>query len=337
MEYGKILNRQSENMRRDLNWWPRFFYHFTDVHNVINILGEGWIYSREQAQKHGWMKNDNASRTVIAATKSSNKIYGRLYFRPLTPTQYHNEGYKPEAVRRKEFNASCPVPVFLCLDAVATLNYPGTKFAPKGLAGMRHDIQEGKENFNNLEFEKIYHDGPYAASESDIKDYRHSEVIRENGFPVEPLLRCILCRTIAEKETLLYLIKRYSLRMYNTYKKRVLYRPGLKCFYKNGIFVKRVSINAGVLNVELNDPEERFGKEENNVPFQARVELTYMHRNGEVLLFDSGEAVFEYTTIRSFCMNLDQELSYDLVRVKVLFDNIEMYENEFPVGEKELY
>lgn len=67
----------------------------------------------------------------------------------------------------------------------------------------------------------------------DIIEYRHSEVIHEGGFPVNPFLRCILCRTQAERETLLYLLQRYSLRLYNTYKDRVLYKSTLKYFYKS--------------------------------------------------------------------------------------------------------
>lgn len=57
-------------------------------------------------------------------------------FRLLTPTQYHNEGYKPEEIRDNTINANCPVPVFLCLSANATLSLDGTLFAEKGLAEM---------------------------------------------------------------------------------------------------------------------------------------------------------------------------------------------------------
>lgn len=207
MEYSDIIEEQKDRLRVELKWWPNFFYHFTDVHNVVNILHSGWIMSREKVTSTGMMVNDNASRAVLNATNQENKRYGRLYFRPLTPTQYHNEGYKPEGVKDSTLDASCPVPIFLCLNALATLRYPGTLFAEKGLSGSRHDIREGVEEFAKLNFDKIYHEGSYDEDNRDIKDYRHSEVIREDGFPVEPLLQCILCRTPAEKDTLLYLMK----------------------------------------------------------------------------------------------------------------------------------
>lgn len=33
----------------NLNWWPRFVYHFTDVRNAARILQEGNLYSRAEA------------------------------------------------------------------------------------------------------------------------------------------------------------------------------------------------------------------------------------------------------------------------------------------------
>jgi hypothetical protein len=34
-----------------LFWWPRFVYHFTDVHNAVNILKVGYLYSRAEAER----------------------------------------------------------------------------------------------------------------------------------------------------------------------------------------------------------------------------------------------------------------------------------------------
>ena len=106
MRYTDVLEEQKMRLEPELKWWPSFFYHFTDVHNVVNILKTGWIMSREHALAAGMMVKDNASCAVISATSYENKRYGRLYFRPLTPTQYHSEGYKPEKVRNPDINAS---------------------------------------------------------------------------------------------------------------------------------------------------------------------------------------------------------------------------------------
>lgn len=105
MTYKEILDNHKVNMPLTTQWWTSFLFHFTDIHNASRILYDGWIYSRKQALEKDVMSNDNASRAVIEATDIDTKCYGRLYFRPLTPTQYHNEGYKPSEIRNTEINA----------------------------------------------------------------------------------------------------------------------------------------------------------------------------------------------------------------------------------------
>lgn len=329
MEYKDIILSQKQKLSKELQWWVSFFYHFTDVHNAVNILKKGWIMSRKYVSDSGIMENDNASKAVIQATNTSSKNYGRLYFRPLTPTQYHNEGFKPKEIRNTEIDASCPVPVFLCLSSLKTLQYPGTEFAEKGIAGNRHNIQSGEDAFSQLNFSKIYHNTWYDTKEnSDIKEYRLSEVIRENGFPLEPLLQCILCRSIAEKETFLYLIKVYSLRMYNTYKDKIFYLPKYQCFFNNGIFIKKAIINEQYLTLTLNESENRL-KTKSSVYFLLSVELVYKKNNGEVLLEEIREKRFNYCKIQSVFIELRKDFSYDSLYCKVLFDGEIMYENEF--------
>ena len=63
------------------------------------------------------MRNDNASRQVIDMTNSGVVSKVRFYFRPLTPTQHYNEGYKHPALRYdQDENANVPVPIFLLFD-----------------------------------------------------------------------------------------------------------------------------------------------------------------------------------------------------------------------------
>lgn len=330
MSYKEILEQQKANLPDNIKWWPNFLYHFTDVHNASNILYEGFIWSRQKAEDKHVMKNDNASHAVIAATNHDNKCYGRLYFRPLTPTQYHNEGYKPEEVRDNTINANCPVPVFLCLSANATLSLDGTLFAEKGLAGNRHNIRAGVDEFKKLNFKKIYHDGWYTPDNADIKEYRHSEVIHENGFPVEPLLRGILCRSEAERETLLFLLGQYSMRLYNTYKNRIIYNPKYRCFFNNGIFVKAVSVLDNKLKVEFNDPELRK-RPQPSIDIEVQIDLLYRKYDGTVLTATTGKGTLDYCSVRSCEMNFMDDIGADSVRVKVLIDENVMYENEICV------
>ena len=106
-----IANNCLENSPVD--WWPKYAYHYTDISNAVSILRSGYIYSRIHATESGLMQNDNASRQVIDITNRAAVSSVRFYFRPLTPTQYHNEGYKhPQLRYNHDENANTPVPVF---------------------------------------------------------------------------------------------------------------------------------------------------------------------------------------------------------------------------------
>lgn len=216
---------------------PDYFYHFTDIHNAVGIIEREWIYGRAQAQERELMRNDNVSRVVIDMTEDNKKTYGRLYFRPLTPTQYHNEGYKQESIRQSEINANCPVPVFFMLSVERTMSLDRAKFAEKGIAGNHSGISQGVEAFAALNFQKIYHDGSYnTQTDGGIKAFKHAEIIREGGFPLWRLIRGIACRSNAERETLLYLLRKSSSIAYEAYKNRIQYAPLKRMFYNNEMF-----------------------------------------------------------------------------------------------------
>lgn len=100
-------------------WWATHAFHFTALENVISILKCGVLYSRIEAEQNSLMQNENASRAVISMTDFDVLSYVRFYFRPLTPTQYYNEGYKHPQLRYDSQGANISIPVFLYLDLIA--------------------------------------------------------------------------------------------------------------------------------------------------------------------------------------------------------------------------
>ena len=107
-------------------WWPRFAFHFTDVLNAVGILTEERLYCRAAAIDRGLMKVNNAAPTVIERSQDRTDRLARFYFRPRTPTQYHNEGCRPTD-QRSYLNAHCPVPIFFLFDLEALLIQKGTR------------------------------------------------------------------------------------------------------------------------------------------------------------------------------------------------------------------
>ena len=110
IQFKDVIKEQIQILPDSKKWWPRYLYHFTDIKNALGIIDEEWIFCRRSAIVLDRMKSDNASASVLSTSQNAITEYARLYFRPKTPTQYHNEGYKPQGIRSADLNASCPIP-----------------------------------------------------------------------------------------------------------------------------------------------------------------------------------------------------------------------------------
>jgi hypothetical protein len=113
-------------------WWPDYLFHFTDIRNAVSILREGALLSRQEATERGVMVTDNASQEIISQTDDKWQDHVRLYFRPRTPTQYRNEGFRPSDQR--ELGAHCPVPVYFLFDSFQVLSREDSLFSGGNLA-----------------------------------------------------------------------------------------------------------------------------------------------------------------------------------------------------------
>jgi hypothetical protein len=181
------------------------------------------------------MEVDNASPEVIVGTDNCIKDYVRFYFRPRTPTQYRNEGIRP--ISERKLGAHCPVPVFFIFKSVAILTRKGTLFS-NGNLGSHDSITGGSVDFlQKLPFRKIYHIGAYDKNvDLDIKFYRNAEVIVPDDISLE-LLHRIVCRSEAEKETLINLLPEETKKKWIT---KIIYKPELALFEKKWTFVEKV-------------------------------------------------------------------------------------------------
>ena len=198
-------------------WWPRFAYHYTDVTNAVGILEKGILYSRAKAESMNLMHNDNASRQVIDMTQTEARSCARFYFRPLTPTQYYNEGFKHSQLRYdQDENANTPVPVFFLFDLETLLSLPGVQFSEQKQSGYGSPLQYGEDAFSALNFDYIYSKGPENFTAA--KSYRHAEILHQNSLNIDLCLKQVLCRNDIERTTLLNLLKKESPRSFHKYK-----------------------------------------------------------------------------------------------------------------------
>lgn len=283
MTYSEIIARNSES-HCSIPWWPKFAFHYTDVTNAVSILVSETLYSRADATNLHIMQNDNASRQVIDMTNPEVVSLVRFYFRPLTPTQYYNEGYKHPSIRYDgDPNANTPVPIFFLFDLEKLLASPDVRFSEKTQAGHGTALLSGIDDFSHLNFDAIYSSGLENIAET--KAYRHAEIVHSGSMTISPYLNTILCRNSVEQITLLNLLKQKNNLAYIKYRDRIkVYKKDI--FENNGLFVSECLYHDHNISVSFSDslPQRTYMRkmmEANRIeslsPINAKIEIEWFN------------------------------------------------------------
>ena len=225
-------------------WWPDYVFHYTDLRNAVSILKDGRLLSRMRAETEGKLVVSSGSSSVLAGTGTWVKDCVRLYFRPLTPTQYWAEGIQSSATlaRSRYRDAHCPVPVFFLFDSSEILTRADCKFADGGLNKPSRVFTTARD-LRNLPWEKIYHTDaidPMHFEESDIAHRRNAEVIVPRELDLDALC-CIHCRSAAEKETLQHLL---PLELRHRYQDRIMATTYRMLFYRRHTYIETVHLSS---------------------------------------------------------------------------------------------
>ncbi|MBI5788447.1 MAG: DUF4433 domain-containing protein [Candidatus Schekmanbacteria bacterium] len=246
-------------------WWPDYLFHFTDIKNAVEILSGGQLLSRAELDRKGAITTDIANPSVISVTPDVYKEYVRLYFRPRTPTQYCNEGFRPENQKGKD-GEYCPFPVVFMFDAKKTLSSQTTRFSNGCLATGNVQIGDDACFFSSLPFDKIYHDKGFTKQEKAvIKFHRHAEIIIPNSLDLSNLIK-IVCRSQAEYDTLAYLIlKNVGFTKWLELRKKITRKPSL--FFRKWTFIEEVNLSKKEIFFKFNPDSETPG------PFKVRLEI----------------------------------------------------------------
>ena len=294
MTYEEIIRDNIKN-HSTVEWWPLYAYHFTDVENAIGILSEELLFSRYDAKRFNLMRNDNASRQVIDMTSSGVTTDVRFYFRPKTPTQYHNEGYKhPDLRYSGDINANVPVPVFFAFD-LATLLNSDVQFSETSQAGYGSALYNTPEEFATFNFSKIYKNG-YMENVDEEKRYRQAEIVTRGPFMIDTCLEAVFCRNECEKITLLNLLRSRSFKAYDKYK-NIIKVCRADMFECNGLYVTDCRYYNGIASVTFS----------NNTSKQAYINR---YKNGN--LRDLNAVIdFEWVSARKEVLNR-QSVSFQI-------------------------
>ncbi len=306
--------KQEDWLQESQRWWPGRLFHFTDLTNAVKILGDGKLVSRSELEQTGGLVTDIASPEVISSTGSRWKEYVRLYFRPRTPTQYTNEGFRP--VGQRELNAHCPVPISFIFDAESILTRPPTLFSDGNLAAGAEPGNTA-EYFLSLPFEKIYHDRSlWGLSDSEKRNiiyHRHAEVIVPDAIDLSSL-RLIGCRSEAEFQTLIHLLPSD---VYLKWSKRIAVSRRFGLFFRRWPFLERADLSISANSFSFN-PSANIG------PFHAKIELTET-RTRKVYVWEKND----FHASGTLSLDLPNLANPENYTVKFSLDGHLAYENRY--------
>jgi hypothetical protein len=266
-----VLNALAEDKwikRTERRWWPRFVFHYTDIRNAVQVLQEGYLYSRKYLEDEGKLVVSSGSPSVLASTNIAIKDCVRLYFRPKTPTQYCAEGICSQVTlsESKFRDAHCPVPVFFLFDSATVLARSDCWFSDGNLASRRAHTLSTASELEQLPWKKIYHTSWIDHSQpesSDIVFRRHAEVIVPRKLDLSAL-RYIYCRSEAERETLLHLLPPD---LQKRYQNKIFASTRSSLFYRRQTFVETVRLSSRAASFRFSPETKSPG------PFHLQVEL----------------------------------------------------------------
>jgi len=223
--------------------WPSRLFRHEPIENAVKIIKDGRVLSRNQAGQN--IPRDIAPHDIIGRRDLAHSSV-RLYFRPRTPTQYHIEGIKKPGEYYQGRHA--PVLIVFIFDMRKILSRLDVHFSDGNMQSDSADVLNTDAEFQNLSFEHIYHEGSFpsgSATGQTIKNRRCAEVLVPDRLPLNNSLRGILCRTPAERATLLHLLGDSADQ----------WRPRIRTYTEPGIFQREFT---HMESVDVSDSAVRF-------------------------------------------------------------------------------
>lgn len=203
VEMQEFANALLNRLEQQKSSWQGYIYHFTHVENAASILNGGSLLSRGLLDSNKF--KDSAGQNLINRTSSTIKRdFARFYFRPKTPTQWHNELL---GRRTGSIHALCPVPIFLCFKIKDVLRTHKARCAVSNgnLATNWAHYGNSLDFLKYFNFENVYNQ--YGSSPH-YKTASQQEFIVKNGlnFLEYNIEMKVVCRNEQDKQVLLSLL-----------------------------------------------------------------------------------------------------------------------------------
>lgn len=309
----KALKEASFIKHDERNVWPNYVYHYTNITNAVQILSDGYLFSRERLNSLEKSFVDSGSIEVLKNTDQSIKNYVRLYFRPKTPTQYHCEGIQSRiTLTASDFSgAHCPVPIFFLFDSAEVLTKINTKFSNGNLGAFGVQKYNSTTKLIELPWKRIYHLGPIENNRKSIIFHRHAEVIVPDKLDLQAL-RLIYCRSDAERESLLHLLPSD---VRTKYQGIITASSRNMLFYRKHSFVEKVFLSKDIAIFQFSPDTKSPG------PFDMKVTLSDSN-SGRVLSWETNRVALNK-------LNVPFGNSIQQYEIRLFLDGNLAYANNF--------
>lgn len=193
-----------EGLSRQHSVWKGYIYHFTHVENAVSIIQNEKLKGRNYCTDF----KDSAGSTLIGRTVNDVKNFARFYFRPKTPTQWHNEAL---GKRRNNIYALCPVPIFFRFDLNSALQTHGSLCAVSN-----GNLASASSHYGNtvsfveqyFDFDHVYSTRQQVGLETFMRASQQEFIVHQSLDLTKLNLEdiTIVCRTEQDRQTLLHLI-----------------------------------------------------------------------------------------------------------------------------------
>ncbi|MUG92955.1 DUF4433 domain-containing protein [Scytonema sp. UIC 10036] len=252
------LNRQSSS-------WKGYIYHFTHIENAVSILQGERLLARNKCNNF----RDSAGASLIAHTSKDVKDFARFYFRPKTPTQWHNESL---GKRKGNIYALCPVPIFFRVNLERVLETHG------GKCGISNGnlAASGSHYGNSVDFLKEYFDFNHVystlqqvgkdtylrASQQEFIIHHYLDFTKLNLEDIS-----LICRNTHDKQLLLHLMGRDSKYAHRVFEEKDILDKNL--FYHENPHIK-ITNHGQYFEVEI----EKYGSSVNAIEGELYLKFT---------------------------------------------------------------
>lgn len=248
-QWEKAL-RQSYRSYRDK--WPSRLFHHAPLENAVSIIEKGELLSRNGVRDLD--VKDVAAQEIVNSRHAAHK-FSRLYFRPRTPTQFRIEGVrKDQECYNNELSAHAPILVMFVFSARAVLRLPDVQFSTGNMQSGYVSYGGSVEDFESIDFSKVYHEGGISGDYS-IITARCAEVLAPSPLPLSGNIQFVLCRSQAERQTLLHSIGDLA----PEWEDLIRVSDDIQVFQKEYCYVEEVSLSGRGVTFRLH-PRMQPGK-----------------------------------------------------------------------------